>query len=176
MHTGCRENSVDSESNCIYTQFDKSRGGHELAKGGRVCFAGLRCRSPAHALNRVVTNIYDDAFRPLGLKVSQANILIIVAKQGVARPAEVCERLQLGASTLSRNVDRMRAKGWLEIVPGDDARTQSMRLTPQGKKLLEQAYPLWEDAQRRAAEILGKEELKLLGRVANRLRSTIEAP
>jgi DNA-binding MarR family transcriptional regulator len=137
----------------------------------QACVAGhLR------TLNRVVTNIYDDAFRPLGLKVSQANILIIVATQGAARPAEVCDRLQLGPSTLSRNVDRMRAKGWLEIVPGDDARTQTIRLTAQGKKLLEQAYPLWQAAQRRAAEILGKEELRLLSRVANKLRSTIETP
>jgi DNA-binding MarR family transcriptional regulator len=125
-------------------------------------------------LNRVVTNIYDDAFRPLGLKVSQANILIVIAKLGSARPAEVCERLQLDASTLSRNADRMRAKGWLEIIPGEDARTQSFRLTPQGKKLLEQAYPLWQDAQRRAAEVLGKEEIQQLSQAANKLRSTIE--
>ncbi|HEV8062877.1 MAG TPA: MarR family winged helix-turn-helix transcriptional regulator [Gemmataceae bacterium] len=126
-------------------------------------------------LNRVVTNIYDDAFRPLGLKISQANILIIVAQQDVTRPAEVCERLQLGASTLSRNVERMRAKGWLEIVPSEDARTQSFRLTAQGKNLLEQAYPLWQEAQRRAAEILGKEEIVFLNRTANKLRSAIES-
>jgi DNA-binding MarR family transcriptional regulator len=126
-------------------------------------------------LNRVVTNIYDDAFRPLGLKISQANILIIVAQQGVTRPADICDRLQLGTSTLSRNVERMRAKGWLEIVPSDDARTQSLRLTAQGKRLLEQAYPLWQEAQRQAAEILGKEEIALLNKTANKLRATIES-
>ena len=125
-------------------------------------------------LNRVVTNIYDDAFRPLGLKISQANILTIVAQQGVSRPSDICERLQLGASTLSRNVERMRAKGWLEIVPSDDARTQSLRLSADGKRLLERAYPLWQEAQRQAAEILGKEEVKLLNKAANKLRATIE--
>ena len=31
-------------------------------------------------LNRVVTNFYDDALRPLGLKISQLNILIATAK------------------------------------------------------------------------------------------------
>jgi DNA-binding MarR family transcriptional regulator len=126
-------------------------------------------------LNRVVTNIYDDAFRPLGMKISQANILIIVAQQDVTRPADVCERLQLGPSTLSRNVERMRAKGWLEIVPGDDARTQSFRLTAQGKRLLGQAYPLWQEAQRRVAEMLGKDEVALLNKTANKLRATIES-
>jgi DNA-binding MarR family transcriptional regulator len=136
----------------------------------KTCIAGhLRL------LNRVVTNIYDEAFRPLGLKVSQANILIIVAQQGLTRPADVCERLQLDASTLSRNVERMRAKGWLEMVSGDDARTQSFRLTAQGRKLLERAYPLWQEAQQRAADILGKEEVEVLNRTAEKLKSAVDS-
>ena len=50
-------------------------------------------------LNRVVTNLYDDALRPLGLKVSQLNLLIVTAKLGLARPAQVCEILQLDTSS-----------------------------------------------------------------------------
>src|SRR5262252_4799676 len=108
-------------------------------------------------LNRVVTNLYDDALRPLGLKVSQLNILVVAAKLGLAQPAKVCDILQLDASTLSRNVDRMEAKGWLEVVPGKDARTQPFRLTNQGKRLLERAVPAWEKAQAQAAELLGED-------------------
>ena len=81
-------------------------------------------------LNRVVTNFYDDALRPLGLKVSQLNILIVTARLGLARPAQVCEILQLDTSTLSRNVERLQAHGWLEVVPEEDARAQPFRLTP----------------------------------------------
>src|ERR1700736_2916047 len=87
-------------------------------------------------LNRVVTNFYDDALRPLGLKVSQLNILIVTARLGLARPTQVCDILQLDASTLSRNVERMRAHGWLEVGPDEDARTQPFPLTPQGKRLM----------------------------------------
>src|SRR5712691_5474012 len=99
-------------------------------------------------LNRVVTNFYDEALRPLGLKVSQFNILIVTAKLGIARPARVCEILQLDTSTLSRNVERMRAHGWLEVVPERDARAQPFRLTTQGKRLIDRAVPAWEAAQR----------------------------
>src|ERR1700729_2737542 len=88
-------------------------------------------------LNRVVTNFYDDALRPLGLKVSQLNILIVTARLGLARPAQVCDILQLDTSTLSRNVERMRAHGWLEVVLEEDARAQPFRLTPHGKRLIE---------------------------------------
>ena len=121
-------------------------------------------------LNRVVTNYYDEALRPLGLKVSQLNILIVTAKLGLARPAQVCEILQLDASTLSRNVERMRAHGWLEVVPDKDARTQPFRLTAQGKRLIEKAVPAWEEAQRQATKLLGDEGIALLDRAAKRLR------
>jgi DNA-binding MarR family transcriptional regulator len=122
-------------------------------------------------LNRVVTNIYDEALRPLGLKVSQLNILIVTARLGLARPAEVCEILQLDTSTLSRNVERMRAHGWLEVVPGEDARTQPFRLTTQGKHLIEKAVPAWEEAQRQASELLGDQGIALLDKAAKKLRA-----
>src|SRR3954467_14292773 len=92
-------------------------------------------------LNRVVTNLYDDALRPLGLKVSQLKILVVTARLGRARPAQVCEILQLDASTLSRNLKPLQAHGWLEVVPEDDARAQPFRLTAQGKRLIEKAVP-----------------------------------
>jgi DNA-binding MarR family transcriptional regulator len=92
-------------------------------------------------LNRVVTNLYDDALRPLGMKVSQLNILVATAKLGLARPARVCEILQLDASTLSRNVERMRTHGWLEVVPEADARTQPFRLTSRGEAAARGGHP-----------------------------------
>ncbi len=130
----------------------------------RTCIA-VRLR----LLNRVVTNFYDDALRPLGLKVSQLNILIVTAQLGLARPAQVCEILQLDTSTLSRNVERMRAHGWLEAVPEEDARAQPFGLTPEGRRLIEKAVPAWEKAQRQASELLGDEGIALLGKAARRL-------
>ena len=83
----------------------------------------------------------------------------------------MCDILQLDTSTLSRNVERMRAHGWLEVVPGEDARTQSFRLTTQGKRLIERAIPAWEDAQRQAGELLGDQGIALLDKAAKKLRA-----
>ena len=126
-------------------------------------------------LNRVITNFYDEALRPLGLKVSQLNILVVTAKLGLARPAKVCDILQLDTSTLSRNVERMRAHGWLEVVPEEDARAQPFRLTPQGKRLIEKAIPAWEEAQRQATELLGDEGIALLNKAAMNLAKAASA-
>jgi len=106
-------------------------------------------------LNRVITNIYDDALRSLDLKVSQMNILVAAAKMGTARPIEVCEHLHLDVSTLSRNVERMKARGWLEVVPDEDGRSQPFRLTRQGRKLLKKAVPAWSEAQQQVKKALG---------------------
>lgn len=120
-------------------------------------------------LNRVVTNLYDEALRPLGLKVSQMNILVAAAKMGTARPAEICERLHLDVSTLSRNVERMKARGWLEVVPDEDGRAQPFRLTGQGRKLLEKAVPAWSKAQEKAKSILGNDFVELFGNAVKRM-------
>lgn len=121
-------------------------------------------------LNRVITNIYDEALRPLDLKVSQMNILVAAAKTGTARPTEVCEHLHLEASTLSRNVERMKARGWLEVVPAEDGRAQPFRLTAQGRKLLEKAIPAWRDAQRQVKKALGDEFVEQLNLAVTRMK------
>src|SRR5881275_1431105 len=120
-------------------------------------------------LNRVITNIYDDALRPLDLKVSQMNILVAAAKMGTVRPLEVCQYLHLDVSTLSRNVERMKARGWLEVVPDEDGRSQPFRLTPQGWKLLEKAVPAWSEAQQQVKQILGDGFVEQLNQAVKRV-------
>ena len=122
-------------------------------------------------LNRVVTNLYDDALRPLGIKLSQGSILAVTAKLGVARPAEVCAILELDTSTLSRTVERMVSNGWLEILPDEDGRSHPFRLTDQGKRLMEKAIPAWEQAQTQAKKLLGEEGLRLLDSTIGRVKS-----
>ena len=126
-------------------------------------------------LNRVITNIYDDALRPLDLKVSQMSILVAAAKMGTARPVEVCEHLHLDVSTLSRNVERMKARGWLEVVPDEDGRSQPIRLTLQGRKLLDKAVPAWSEAQQQVKKVLGEEFVEQLNQAMKRVSKATAA-
>ncbi|MFO0905534.1 MAG: MarR family winged helix-turn-helix transcriptional regulator [Pirellulales bacterium] len=130
------------------------------------CIAGR-----VRLLNRVITNLYDEALRPLGVKLSQGNVLAVAAKLGVARPAEVCDILELDASTLSRTVDRMVENGWLEILPDEDGRSHPFRLTEQGKRLMQKAIPAWESAQAEAKKLLGEDGLRLLDAAVKRIKT-----
>lgn len=122
-------------------------------------------------INRVVTNIYDDALRPLGLKISQMNILIAAAKMGKARPIEVCQLLHLDISTLSRNIERIKARGWLEVVPDDDGRAQPFRVTDAGRRLLNEAIPAWSRAQQQVRKLLGDSFVEQLDQTTERVGS-----
>lgn len=127
------------------------------------CFA-----AKVRLISRVVTRIYDDAFRHLGVKTSQLNILAVTRHLGVARPAQVCEILSLDTSTLSRNVDRMRKSGWLEVVP-EPGRSQPFQLTQTGHELMRQAEPAWREAQQKAREVLGEELVDALSKPMDQL-------
>ena len=122
-------------------------------------------------INRVVTGIYDEVFRPYGVRVSQMNILGVIGLLGQASPAQVCQILHLEKSTLSRNVGRMRSKGWLETVPEENGRPHWLRVTRKGNKILEKAFPAWREAQQKAISLIGEEGVNAIARIAQILCS-----
>jgi DNA-binding MarR family transcriptional regulator len=120
-------------------------------------------------INRVITALYDEALRPFGLRISQANILAAVAKMGESRPSEVSRVLRIEKSTLSRDVELMKQKGWLESDPPLGGRNQTIRLTGQGKQLLRTIQPSWENAQVQAKRLIGEGGEAALHQIASRL-------
>jgi DNA-binding MarR family transcriptional regulator len=120
-------------------------------------------------INRVLTALYDEALRPLGLRVSQANILVAVARKEEARPADVCRLLRLEKSTLSRDVEVMKRKGWLVSDPPTGGRNQALRVTPEGLELLDRSQPAWESAQAEARLLIGDPGVDALHRIAEKL-------
>jgi DNA-binding MarR family transcriptional regulator len=107
-------------------------------------------------LNRAVTAIYDEALRPHGLKISQMSVLVTVSTLGRASPGAVLRRLHMEKSTLSRNVERMRARGWLDAAATEDGRASELFVTASGRRLLRKVHGAWSSAQQRAVEMLGE--------------------
>jgi DNA-binding MarR family transcriptional regulator len=116
-------------------------------------------------LNRLVTKIYDDSLRPLGIRTAQQTILVAISLMKAPTPTDLERRLSLEKSTVSRNVDRMQRRGWVEFVPGEDGRSHYLKLTAKGAKLLGESTALWQLAQRKVAVLLGKEGVTALSRL-----------
>jgi len=120
-------------------------------------------------INRVISALYDEALRPFGLRISQANILTAVGFRGEPRPADLCRILRLDKSTLSRDVELMKREGWLKSDPPGGGRNQVLRMTPRGEQLLRDAQPAWEQAQARARELLDARGVEAINQIASRL-------
>ena len=118
-------------------------------------------------LNRTVTNIFDEVLRPLGVKVSQLNVLIVVAKRGPISPGDVARRLNMEKSTLSRNVERMRTRGWLEVSEGDTGRQQILKIGSAGRQLIKKSLPFWKQAQAQTEATLGQQGARSIHRAAD---------
>jgi DNA-binding MarR family transcriptional regulator len=129
------------------------------------CLAGR-----VRILNRVVTGIYDDALRPHKVRISQMNVLVALAAIGPVRAADVCRRLRLEKSTLSRDLDRLLERRLVRATPAT-GRGQELQATPAGRALIKRVTPAWEEAQRRVQELLGPEVAKGLKEAMGRLRA-----
>ena len=123
----------------------------EMIKGVEgVCVGGC-----VRKLNRMVTAIYDGALAGAGVKTSQFSVLVAVANRGKARPAELTELLQMDESTLSRNVERMCARGWLRLERNEDRRSHLIEVTDKGQALIRKCLPSWRQAQAEVSKRLG---------------------
>lgn len=123
-------------------------GGDQVKEMASGCLAA-RLR----ILNRSVTRLYDDALRPHGVRVSQLNILVLIAAAGPIRGTDVAAAMHLDKSTLSRDLDRMFERGWVRALPGV-GRARPLEATDAGRKLIATVTPAWRSAQREARKLL----------------------
>jgi len=108
---------------------------------------------------RAVTQLYDDALEPVGLRVTQLSLLRTLQRQGTLRIGELAAQNLLDRTALSRNLDPLVARKLVAIVPGHDARTREVTLTRQGTAAIAAAAPHWESAQNEVARHIGRDRL-----------------
>ena len=118
---------------------------------------------PLRGLARRVTLMYAEALKPHDLTIGQYGILVGVQRNDGLGIAVLAEVISMDASTLSRLVRPLAAKGLLAIAtdPGD-ARARRLRLTPEGAARLRRATPSWQAAQAAVRARLGDERLSAL--------------
>lgn len=106
---------------------------------------------------RRVTQAYDNALKPAGLKLTQYSVLANVARDGGLSITELAERLATDRTTLTRNLRPMERAGWIVVAAGADRRCRAVGITEAGQELFERALPLWQEAERRFRRKMGRE-------------------
>jgi DNA-binding MarR family transcriptional regulator len=108
----------------------------------------------ARRLARQLTDLYDQALAPTGLKVTQFSVMRMIARVEVPTIGALADATGLDRSTLGRNLKVMQKDGWVALGPGDDERTRLVSLTKAGRIALESAMPLWQAAQESIEAVL----------------------
>jgi DNA-binding MarR family transcriptional regulator len=121
--------------------------------------------------SRALTQLYDDAMAPAGLRVTQFSLLRTLARNGPLRISDLADQVLIDRTALSRNLDPLVEQGYVAIVRGDDARTREAALTKKGRSALRTAEPYWALAQKEVAARLGREKLDALISVLGELES-----
>lgn len=106
-------------------------------------------------LTRMVTRHYDSYVSETGLRNTQYALLSYVVGLGPIRPGELAKRMQMDASTLTRNMQPLVANGWLKIGAGNDARSRLVEATEAGQAKRAEGQRAWKAAQIAVNERLG---------------------
>ncbi|MCP4780349.1 MAG: winged helix-turn-helix transcriptional regulator [Hyphomicrobium sp.] len=124
--------------------------------------AGACLATRVRQLSRIITRVYDDAMRPLGITASQYTLLAQLAARDSITAVEIGHELDIEKSTLSRNLKRLLALGHITMDPPAGRRGRGLHLTPKGQAILKDAFPIWQDAQTRAVSAMGAESRNVL--------------
>ena len=142
----------------------------QLSEQAAVECLGLRVRRAA----RAVARHYDDALAPLGLKGTQFSLLNAAFLMDGASIGALAETLIMDRTTLTRNLRPLQESGLLEVRPGEDRRNRFITLTPQGRRLLDEALPVWAETQSGLVDRMGaplaRRLAQDLGELTNRTR------
>ncbi len=136
---------------------------------------GLCAHANLRQATRVISQLYDAALKPCGIKATQFTLLAVLANRGALPLTKLAELLVMDRTTLSRNLQPLVRKGWLSIGREDDERIRLISLTEEGVAIVNQATPLWRDAQMSVATSMGASKLPDLISDLNTLVKTMQA-
>ena len=91
---------------------------------------------------RRVTQAYDRALKPAGLRLTQYSVLANLVWRGPLSITDLAELLAIGE--------------------GPDRRSRAVAITAAGRKTFEQAQPLWQAAERTFRRKMGREDAAAL--------------
>jgi len=111
--------------------------------------------------SRRISQLYDTALAPVGIKSTQYSILSEVDRGSRAGPVTMCElatAMVMDRSTLGHNLKPLERDDLVVLkLSADDRRKRYVELTRKGKLKLRKSRRLWQRAEGRFETIFGKE-------------------
>lgn len=123
-------------------------------------------------LSRAITKMAEDSFVKTGLSPTHAFLMMLVIEKPGISQSELAEALHLKPSTITRFVDKLVEKGFIE------RKTEGKRSlnypTEKGNETLKDIKEGWKILFRSYSDILGEEEGKALNKLINEAGKKLE--
>ena len=109
----------------------------------------------SNTMSRLINKMTEEAFMPTGLAPSYAFLMMVVIEEKSIGIGQLAETLKLAPSTVTRFVDKLIIKGFLEREQA--GRNMTISATPKGEELLPQIKESWTRLFDAYCEVLGKD-------------------
>jgi DNA-binding MarR family transcriptional regulator len=123
--------------------------------------------------SRALTQHYDEALRPLGLRATQFTVLQALQQTGEISQGKLGQILSMDSTTLTRTLEIMLQHGWVAKRRGKDRREWRLRLAQAGTAQLDRALPVWQKVQARLRQKLGAVRWNSLFHLTNEVTSAV---
>ena len=116
--------------------------------------------------SRALTQLYETALRPVGLRATQFTVLQLLSIVGrEVSQGQMGEMLAMDSTSLTRTLAILIRQGWIAERRGDnqrgeDRRERWLRLAGPGEEVLQRALPVWEGVQSQLRGQLGDDMWK----------------
>jgi DNA-binding MarR family transcriptional regulator len=127
-------------------------------------------------LSRRVSQHFDQIVASTGLKTTQYSLLSNVVELEPIRPGDLADRMEMDASTLTRNLQPLVALGWVVVAPGDDGRSRIVVATAAGREKRESARREWKRAQLAFNERIGEDRVVRLHALIDECLAAMNEP
>ncbi len=123
--------------------------------------------------SRVLTQHYDKALRPLGLRATQFTLLQALTLAGEVSQGTLGEILAIDSTTLTRTLAIMGRRGWIDSRSGEDHRERWLSLSEAGRAEFKRARPRWEKVQQDLRAGLGNKQWNKLLNLSNEVTAAV---
>ncbi|QJQ00947.1 MarR family winged helix-turn-helix transcriptional regulator [Herbaspirillum rubrisubalbicans] len=132
----------------------------------------------ARATARALTRYYNAKFKPLGLTAEQFSLLVGIGATKEVTLVELADRAGVDPTTLSRNVQHLERRDLVHAEGGRGPSGKRLTLTTSGRRLVADAFPVWQSAKAELVLLMGnvklraaKQAMAQLGKAADLLLS-----
>jgi len=123
--------------------------------------------------SRALTQHYEVALRPLGLKGTQFTLLQALSLTGEVSQGKLGEILAIDSTTLTRTLAIMMRQGWIVSRPGEDRRERLLSLSKAGRAEYKRALPHWGKVQEELRAQFGDRRWNELFNLTNQVTAKV---